>query len=140
MAIEETSAIAEGDPDCEHDRVFSGERHLTTIPIWFFVCSKCGRVGKARGQSADEKPAIDLPRFAQLMLDHHGDRFWVDWLAKGNAHTGGSAAAPPHIQSVRIPPNGRSITLTYSDAPSALNVAGAFGLDPDAPQGPRRET
>ena len=90
MAIEEMTVIKPGNLACEHERVFSGERHPAGIPIWFFVCAKCGRLGKAMGQTADEKPAADLPRFAQLMLEHHDDRYWVDWLAKRDARKVGA--------------------------------------------------
>lgn len=78
----ECAVISAGDPACEHERVFSGERHPTHIPIWFFVCAKCGRVGKACYDRPDLKPTIDLPRFAQLMLEHHGERYWIDWLER----------------------------------------------------------
>lgn len=79
------SAVKEGDHACEHEPVFSGEHHPTTNPIWFYVCAKCGRLGKASYDTPDKTPPINRPRFAQLMLDLHGERHWLERLAKRNA-------------------------------------------------------
>jgi hypothetical protein len=75
-----------GRDDCEHERVLSGEFFACGNPAWSWICPKCGRCDVCQFVDADVKPeTIDLPRFAQLMLEHHGDRYWVDWLAKRNA-------------------------------------------------------
>ncbi len=73
-------------PACEHERVYSGGNNPTATPLWFFVCAKCGRVGKAQYKwGSTKRPSFDRPRFAQLMFDHHGDRSFLDDLAKRNA-------------------------------------------------------
>lgn len=96
----EHTPVAVGDPRCEHERVFSGERHPTHNPIWFYVCAKCGRLGKVTFDGPETKPVFDLPRFAQLMLELHGERHWVDWLARRAAspRSDGSANQMPTHQ------------------------------------------
>lgn len=49
---------------CAHEKVYSGERHWTAVPQWFWICAVCHEVGK---DSQKEPPLIDFDRFCDLL-------------------------------------------------------------------------
>ncbi len=46
----------------EHTKVYSGERHLTSIPKWFWVCLTCNTYGTTT--MVDRPEPIDLVAFS----------------------------------------------------------------------------
>jgi hypothetical protein len=69
-------------PECQHEPVFSGEHHPTHNPIWFWICAKCGDMGKATFENANIAPRFDLPRFAELAAQHHNEPYWLKLLER----------------------------------------------------------
>lgn len=77
-----------GRDDCEHERVFSGERFVCGNPAWHWICSKCGRIDVCQFVDSDVKPApesIDPRRFARLANDLRDEPFYLAQLARREA-------------------------------------------------------
>jgi hypothetical protein len=54
---------------CEHRKVFSGERLLTGIPQYAWICESCGDQGT---DQLAEPPPADRKAFAAALLAFHG--------------------------------------------------------------------
>jgi hypothetical protein len=52
--------------DCDHEKVYSGERNLTCMPQWFWICAKCKAIGT---DSLAQTPPLDFDRFVLLMAE-----------------------------------------------------------------------
>lgn len=46
--------------ECHHAKVYSGEMHPTLTPLWFWVCSRCGKDGT---EHHAERPPCDVAKF-----------------------------------------------------------------------------
>jgi hypothetical protein len=65
-----------GDPTCEHERIYLGERRLTANPGWYFVCAKCLQTGFTSFEDPKFVPPIDRARGARILFDMTGDSYW----------------------------------------------------------------
>jgi len=54
--------------DCSHQKVYSGERFLTLIPQWHWICADCRAMG-ADSIPSETPPPLDLPRFLDLLAN-----------------------------------------------------------------------
>lgn len=52
---------------CEHEKVYSGERFLTLVPQWHWICAKCKAMGEDPIPAAETPPPLDLARFIDLL-------------------------------------------------------------------------
>ena len=49
---------------CDHEKVYSGERFLTLVPRWFWICARC----KATGEDPMSKaPPVDFNRYVEIL-------------------------------------------------------------------------
>jgi len=69
-ALNNDNAKCEGEEECSHTKIYSGEYYATLPPRWHWICERCGATGV---DQADKIEKLELQLFAETMIKFHGE-------------------------------------------------------------------